>query len=142
MTRDRFLTALTRNAFLAVPLGFGFYTFLPRQVEGMWSAIDAYTLAFCFTFGGWVLEELLLMIPGIEVGAGRLVRLAGWFGGGLWVYEIGRRLWLAYGRSTLDLPALYWGGVLMVVIQLGAHALMRARGRGNFYSGGQVSGER
>jgi hypothetical protein len=138
MTQERFLAALTRNALLAAVPGALFYLFLPREVEAWWSFIDAYTLAFCFTFLGWVLEELLLMIPGIEEGAGRLVRLAGWFGGGLWIYEIGRRLWLAYGRDTLDLPALAWGGVFTVAMQLGAHAWLRARGRPNYFDGGQV----
>jgi hypothetical protein len=79
---------------------------------------------------------ILLMIPDIEVGIGRVVRLAGWFGGGVWIYEIARRIWLLYGRSTLDLPPLVWGGVFFVVLELVLHAVLRAQGKPNYYGTG------
>jgi len=136
MMRERFLTTLTRSTGLAVVVGVVLYFVLPRQVGGWWGLLDAFTLAFCFAFLGHYLELILLMIPDIEVGIGRLVRLAGWFGGGLWIYEIGRRIWLLYGRSTLDLPPLVWGGAFFVVLELVIHALLRAQGKPNYYSTG------
>ena len=139
MSRERFLTTLTRNTALAAVIGAALFFILPRQASGWWGFLDAFTLAFCFAFFGHYVEVLLLMVPGIDVGAGRLVRLAGWFAGGMWVYEIGRRLWLLYGRSTLDLPPLVWGGVFFVVLELVVHAVLRAQGKANFYMG---SGER
>jgi len=138
MSAERFTSALTRTTVLAIAIGAVLYLTLPREVSPWWSYVDAFTLAFCFTFLGHYVEVLLLMIPGIEVGAGRLVRMVGWFAGGLWVYEIGRRAWLLYGRSTGDLPPLLWGGLFFVVLELVVHALLRARGRPNFYSGGQA----
>jgi len=135
MNRERFLTTLTRNAALAAALAVVFYFALPRQANGWWGYFDAFTLAFCFTFLGHYVEVVLLMVPNIEVGAGRLVRLAGWFAGGMWIYVIGRRLWLLYGHSTLDLPALGWGGVFFVVLELAVHAVLRAQGKANFYNG-------
>jgi len=142
MSRERFLTTLARNTALAAVLGAAFYLILPRgEARGWWGYLDAFTLAFCFTFLGHYVEVVLLMVPAIEVGAGRLVRLAGWFAGGMWVYEIGRRLWLLYGRSTLDLPPLVWGGVGFVVLELALHARLRAAGKPNFYGGGAVSGK-
>ena len=135
MMRERFLTTLTRSAVLAAALGVVLYLVLPRQVGGWWAFLDAFSLAFCFTFLGHYVEVILLMIPDIQVGLGRVVRLAGWFGGGVWVYEIGRRLWLLYGRSTLDLPPLVLGGVFFVVLELVVHAMLRAQGKPNFYTG-------
>ena len=139
MSRERFLTTLARNTALAAVLGAAIYFILPRQANGWWGYLDAFTLAFCFTFLGHYVEVILLMVPDIGVGAGRLVRLAGWFAGGMWIYEIGRRLWLLYGSSTLGLPPLVWGGVFFVVLELVVHAVLRAQGKANFYMG---SGER
>jgi hypothetical protein len=136
MMRERFLTTLTRSTGLAVVLGVVLYFVLPRQGGGWWGLLDAFTLAFCFAFLGHYLELILLMIPDIEVGIGRVVRLAGWFGGGMWIYEIGRRIWLLYGRSTLDLPSLVWGGAFFVVLELVIHALLRAQGKPNYYGTG------
>ncbi len=134
--RERFFTTLTRSTVLATVLSVPIYFVLPRQVSAWWGLLDAFTLAFCFAFLGHYIEVILLMIPGIEVGIGRVVRLAGWFGGGMWIYEIGRRLWLLFGRSTLDLPPLVWGGAFFVVLELLIHAMLRAQGKPNYYSAG------
>src|SRR2546427_10376884 len=101
MMRERFLTTLTRSAALAAALGVVLYLVLPRQVGGWWAFLAAFSLAFCFTFLGHYVVVILLMIPEIPVGLGRVVRLAGWVGGGGWVYEIGRRLWRLYVRRAL-----------------------------------------
>jgi len=110
--------ALTRNTLLAIPLALVFFVTLPRQGAVGWDLLDDFTLAFSFTYVGYFVEVLLLKIPGIETGTGFLVRVLGWFAGGLWCYEVGRWALLAYGRDTTVLPALMWGGFWFVGLQL------------------------
>lgn len=135
MTREPFFTALTRNVLLAALLGVVFLVTLPRSGRGtlMWDYLDAFTLAFCFAFIGYYVEVALLKVPGIETGAGRLVRVLGWFAGGLWCYVVGRYLWTLYGRNVTELPGLVWGGVFFVALQLLLHAGLDRRGVANFY---------
>ncbi|MGH7569630.1 MAG: hypothetical protein ACREL9_11825 [Gemmatimonadales bacterium] len=133
MTREPFLTALTRNALLAVLLGVVFLVTLPRSDTLAWDYVDVFTLAFCFAFLGYYVEVLLLKVPGIDTGAGRLVRMLGWFAGGLWCYVVGRYLWILYGRHVAELPGLIWGGVFFVALQLLLHAGLDRRGVPNFY---------
>jgi hypothetical protein len=76
---------------------------------------------------------LLDRIPQIDVGVGRIVRLLGWFAGGLWCYLVARWLWTHYGRDVQDLPGLVWGGVFFVFLELFAHAIVKTRGRPSFY---------
>jgi hypothetical protein len=139
MTGERFLTALTRNAALAAVLAVLLLPFLPREGGLLWAALDAFALALCFTVLGYYVEVVLLKIPGIESGAGRLVRLTGWYAGGLWCYVAGRAVWRVLGRDTAGLPSLPWGGVALVALELVLHSLLRATGRPNFYSGGEGS---
>src|SRR5436309_2488918 len=61
---------------------------------------------------------LLIALPDIHSGAGPLVRLAGWFAGGLWCYVVARWLWIRFGRDLNELPGLLWGGVFLVVLEL------------------------
>ncbi len=113
------MKALTRNTLLAVPLGFLIYTtVLPHQGQVGWDLLDAFTLAFCFTYVGHWVEVWLLRVPGIETPIGKVIRVVGWFAGGLWCYEVGRWLLLLYGRNT---------GVV--------HGILQASGKPNFYSG-------
>ncbi len=117
------MKALTRNTLLAIPLALVFFVTLPRQGSLGWDLLDAFTLAFAFTYVGYWVEVLLLKIPGIETGTGFLVRLLGWFAGGLWCYELGRWALLAYGRDTTVLPPLLYGGFWFVALQLVLHIL-------------------
>jgi len=133
------MNALTRNTLLAVPLALVLFAALPRQGTLGWDLLDAFTLAFSFTFVGYFVEVLLLKIPGIETPSGRVIRVLGWFAGGLWCYEVGRWALLAYGRDTLGLPPLVWGGVFFVALQFALHGVLQASGKPNFYSG-QLSG--
>src|SRR5439155_7839173 len=103
MNRESFLTTLGRNALLAALLGLVLFAALPRGDGVLWDYFDVFTLAFCFTLVGHYIEVLLLRLPGIDTGAGRFVRLAGWFAGGLWCYVIGRWLWIQYRRDLADL---------------------------------------
>jgi hypothetical protein len=127
--------ALTRNTLLAVPLAFLFHSVLPHHGPLKWDLFDAFTLAFCFTYVGHWVEVWLLKIPGIETSAGKVIRVAGWFAGGLWCYEVGRWLLLLYGRDTRELPSLLWGGLFFVTMEFLVHAILQASGRPNFFSG-------
>lgn len=134
MTGERFLTALARNTGLALVLGVVFLLGLPRRAGSLgWDYLDAFTLAFCFTFFGYYVEVLLLKIPGIETGAGRLIRMAGWFAGGLWCFVAGRFLWVLYGRDPAELPRLAFGGVFLIGLELVLHAGLNAVGRPNLF---------
>jgi len=112
------MKALTRNTLLAIPLALVFFFTLPRQGAVGWDLLDDFTLAFAFTYVGYWVEVLLLKLPGIETGTGFLVRLLGWFAGGLWCYELGRWALLAYGRDTTLLPPLLYGSFWFIALQL------------------------
>ena len=112
------MKALTRNTLLAVPLALVFFLTLPRQGAIGWDLLDDFTLAFAFTYVGYWVDVLLLRVPGIETATGFLVRLLGWFAGGLWCYELGRWALLAYGRDTTVLPPLLYGGLWLVALEL------------------------
>ena len=129
------MKALTRNTLLAVPLALLVVVLLPRHGAFGWDFLDAFTLAFCFTYVGHLVEVALLKIPGIETPSGKFVRVLGWFAGGLWCYELGRWLLLLYGRDTSELPPLLWGGVFFVGLEFVVHGLLQASGKPNFYSG-------
>jgi hypothetical protein len=110
--------ALTRNTLLAIPLALIFFVTLPRQGTFGWDLLDDFTLAFAFTYVGYWVDKLLLRLPGIETGTGFLVRMLGWFAGGLWCYELGRWALLAYGRDTSVMPPLLYGGFWLVALEL------------------------
>ena len=133
MGAERFLTTLTRTTVAAGLVAVVFLFAVPRHAGLLWDSVDAFTVAFCFTFLGHYVDALLLRIPEIEVGVGRVVRVLGWFAGGLWCYVVARWLWTVYGRDLHDLPAPLWGGVFFVGLELVVHAAMKARGRRSFY---------
>jgi hypothetical protein len=122
---------LTRNTLLALPLAFAIAAALP----GGFDLLDGFIIAFFFTYGGHWVEVLLLKIPGIETGGGKLVRVVGWFAGGLWCYVLARWVLVASGRDTSLLPSLVWGGLFFVALEFLVHALLQAAGKPNFYSG-------
>ena len=115
---EPFLKTLTRATVLAGALGIVFLLAFPRHASLASDFVDAFSVAFCFTFLGHYVDRLLLALPGIRTGAGPMVRMVGWFAGGLWCAVIARWLWMQYGRDLSDLPALVWGGVLLVVLEL------------------------
>lgn len=139
MSREPFLTTLGRNTVLAALIGLVFFAVLPRSDGLLLDYFDVFTLAFCFALIGHYIEVLLWRLPGINTGAGKLVRLAGWFAGGLWCYVIARWLWLQYRRDLADLPGLIWGGVFLVVLELVLHLLLKKQGKPNFYGFQQPS---
>jgi hypothetical protein len=129
------MKALTRNTLLALPLALVVFLMLPRHGTLGWDLFDAFTLTFCFTYVGHLVEVLLLKLPGIETPTGKVIRVCGWFAGGLWCYEVGRWLLLLYGRDTHTLPPLLWGGLFFVGLQFVVHGVLQAAGKPNFYSG-------
>jgi hypothetical protein len=129
------MKALTRNTLLALALALLLAAVLPGHGAFGWQFLDAFTLAFSFTYVGHLVESLLLKIPGIETPSGKIVRVLGWFAGGLWCYELARWVLLLYGRNTAELPSLLWGGVFFVGLEFVVHGLLQASGKPNFYSG-------
>ena len=114
---EPFLKTLTRTTVVAGALGVVFLLALPRHASLASDFVDAFTVAFCFTFLGHYVDRLLLALPGIRAGAGPLVRMVGWFAGGLWCAVIARWMWMQYGRDLRELPGLIWGGVLLVALE-------------------------
>lgn len=129
------MKALTRNTLLAIPVALAISAALPKHGTLAWDLLDAFTLAFAFTYGGHWVEVLLLKIPGIETGSGKIVRVLGWFAGGLWCYVLARWALLLYGSDTRALPPLLWGGLAFVAMEFVVHGLLQASGKPNFYSG-------
>ena len=124
MTGDRW-TRMLQRIVLGVALGVVLTALLPRQGALGWDFFDALTVACCFTLLGALVDAALLALPGIDVGAGPLVRLVGWFAGGLWCAVVARWLWQQFGRDLADLPAVWWGGVLLVLSEGGRAVLAR-----------------
>jgi len=124
---EPFSKLLTRSTLGALALGAVLVVALPRHGSLGADFVNTFSVAFCFTFFGSYIDALLLALPDIRIGVGRLVRVAGWFAGGLWCYVAARWLWLKFGRDLGELPGLVWGGVLLVVLQ---PLMNRAAGRG------------
>src|SRR5438477_11088754 len=135
------MKALTRNTLLAIPLALVVSAAIPGQGAIGLDFLDAFTVAFCFTYVGHLVEVLLLKITGIETPGGKIVRVFGWFAGGLWCYELGRWALLLYGRNTGELPPLMWGGVFFVGLEFVVHGFLQASGKPNFYSGQLLESE-
>jgi hypothetical protein len=123
--------ALTRNTLLAVVVAVVVSLVLPSSYD----FLDAFTIAFSFCYVGYLVEKALLKLPGIETGGGRVIRVLGWFAGGLWCYVLGRWALVAYGKDTSQLPSLLWGGLFFVGLQFLVHGILQASGKPNFYSG-------
>lgn len=135
------MNALTRNTLLSIPLALVIWAVVPHHGSFGWDYLDAFTIAFSFTYIGHLVEVLLLKLPGIETSSGKVVRVVGWFAGGLWCYVLARWALLAYGRNTSELPSLIWGGLFFVALQFLVHGLLQASGKPNFYSGQLVESE-
>src|SRR5258707_11485637 len=129
------MKALPRNTLLAAPLALLLAAVLPGHGTFGWQFLDAFTIAFSFTYVGHLVETLLVKIPGIETPGGKIVRVLGWFAGGLWCYVLARWALALYGRDTRELPSLMWGGLFFVGLEFLVHALLQASGKPNFYSG-------
>ena len=96
-------------------------------------------LALWFSLGGHYVELAFLNRLRARVSQGRLtqagLRLLVWFAGGVVLYV----LMAASARILpLDPPPLrmwWYGGFLLIGVELAVHGLLAVRGRPNFYSG-------
>ena len=129
------MKALTRSTLLAIPVALVIYAMSPKHGNTAWDLLDAFTLAFAFTYVGYWVEVWLLKIPGIETGTGKIVRVFGWFAGGLWCYVLARWVLTLYGRDTRELLPLIWGGLGFVALEFVLHGVLQASGKPNFYTG-------
>jgi len=112
---EPFIKTLTRSTIVAGALGIVFLLAFPRHASLLSDFVDVFTVAFCFTFLAPYVDRLLLGVPGIRTGVGPVVRVVGWFAGGLWCAVIARWLWMNLGRDLGELPGLIWGGVFLVI---------------------------
>ena len=115
MGGEPFFKTLTRTTVVAGALGIVLLVAFPRHASFFSDFVDVFTLAFCFTFLAPYVDRLLLAVPGIRTGVGPVVRVLGWFAGGLWCAVIARWLWMNLGRDLGELPGLIWGGVFLVI---------------------------
>ncbi|HYK83323.1 MAG TPA: hypothetical protein VEU55_09285 [Gemmatimonadales bacterium] len=114
---EPFWGTLTRTTLAALVLGGAFLLALPRHGALAVDFVDAFSVAFCFTFLGHYIDALLDAVPEIGTGVGHVVRVAGRFAGGLWCYVVARWLWMKVGRDLNDLPGLAWGGVFLLALE-------------------------
>jgi hypothetical protein len=115
---EPFIKTLTRSTIVAGVLAVVLLVALPRHASLFSDFVDVFSVAFCFAFLAPYVDAVLLALPEIRSGVGPMVRVIGWFAGGLWCGVIARWLWMQYGRDLRDLPGLVWGGVLLVVLEL------------------------
>jgi len=113
---EPFLKTLTRTTIVAGVLGLVLLLALPRHASLFFDFVDVFTVAFCFAALAPYVDRLLLALPGIRTGVGPVVRIVGWFAGGLWCSVIARWLWMQLGRDLGELPGLVWGGVFLVLL--------------------------
>ena len=126
---------LVRNVALAAGVGVVFA--LQRHRLGLLLPIAA--LALWFSLGGHYVELAFLTGLRARFSQGRLpqagLRLLVWFAGGVVLYV----LMAASARILpLDPPPLrmwWYGGLLLIGVELAVHGLLAVRGRPNFYSG-------
>src|SRR2546426_8031468 len=104
MMRERFLTTLTRSAALAAALGVVLYLVLPRQVGGWWAFLDAFSLAFCFTFLATTAEWSSSTYPAFKRASGGEAASPGGFEAVRGAMPTGRSPGLSNGSGTVDLP--------------------------------------
>ena len=126
---------LVRNVALAA--GVGVVIALQRHRLRLLLPIAA--LALWFSLGGHYVELAFLNGLRARISQGRLIqvglRLLVWFAGGVVLYVL-----MAASARVLPLEApplrMWWyGGLLLIGVELAVHGLLAMRGRPNFYSG-------
>jgi len=126
---------LARN--VAIAAGVGVVLALQRHRLRLLLPIAA--LALWFSLGGHYVELAFLNSVRARFSQDRLtqagLRLLVWFGGGVGLYVL-----MAASARLLPLeppPLRMWwyGGLLLIGVELAVHGLLAVRGRRNFYSG-------
>jgi len=127
---------LARNVALAAGVGVVF----ALQRHSLRLVLPVAALALWFSLGGHYVELAFLKGLRARLSQGRLtqaaLRLLVWFAGGVVLY-----VFMAASARVLLLEApplrMWWyGGVLLIGVELAVHGLLAMRGRPNFYSGG------
>ena len=126
---------LVRNVSLAAGVG----ALLALQRHSLRLFLPVAALALWFSLGGHYVELAFLNSLRVRLSQGRLtqvaLRLLVWFAGGVVLYVL-----MAASARVLPLEApplgMWWyGGVLLIGVELAVHGLLAVRGRPNFYSG-------
>jgi len=126
---------LARNVALAASVG----VVLAVQRHSLRLVLPIAALALWFSLGGHYVELAFLNGLRARISKGRLtqvaLRLLVWFAGGVVLYVL-------MGASAhvlrLDAPPLrmwWYGGLLLIGVELAVHGLLAMRGRPNFYNG-------
>jgi hypothetical protein len=126
---------LARNVALAAGVG----AVLAVQRHSLRLLLPVAALALWFSLGGHYVELAFLSGLRGRISQGRLtqvaLRLSVWFAGGVVLY-----LLMAASARFLPLQAppmrrWWYGGVLLVGVELAVHGLLAVRGRPSFFSG-------
>ena len=140
--REALSTTLARNGVIALAVGAA----LTRGRGGVTGWLLTSTLLLWPTLGGHYIDVgylngLRRWLPTTR-GTQQAARLLVWFVGGValgvGIWVSGAALARASGRGWLlpkTRPAWWIGGLALVGIELVAHAVLRLRGRPNFYDG-------
>src|SRR5437870_13810900 len=132
---EPFRRALARNVALAAVAG----AVLALQRHNLGLLLPIAALALWFSLGGHYVELAFLNGLRARIPQGRLtqvgLRLVVWFTGGVVLYVL-----MAASARALPLEApplrMWWyGGLLLIVVELAVHGLMAMRGKPSFYSG-------
>ena len=132
---DPLWRTLARNVALAAGVGVVF----ALQKHRLKLLLPIAALALWFSLGGHYVELAFLNGLRARIPQGGLIqaglRLVVWFAGGVVLY-----LLMATSAHALPLEAppvrMWWyGGLLLIVVELAVHSLMAMRGKPNFYTG-------
>ena len=132
---EPFRRALARNVALATVVGAG----LALQRHDLKLLLPVAALALWFSLGGHYIELTFLNGLRARMPQGRLaqrvIRLLVWFSGGVLLY-----VGMAATARALPIEApplrLWWyGGFLLIAVELVVHAVLAIRGLSNFYNG-------
>jgi len=126
---------VARNVALAV--GFGVVFALQRHRLRLLFPIAA--LALWFSLGGHYVELAFLNGLRPRFSQGRLtqagLRLVVWFAGGAVLYVLMAASARIFSLEPPPLRMWWYGGVLLIGVELAVHGLLAVRGRPNFYRG-------
>lgn len=132
--REPLIRTLARNLAIAAAVG-GAFAVRERSIA-LWLPISV--LALWFSLGGHYVELLFLHLirPRIRVGTARFVwRLVVWFLGGAILYTCMAVTARALPVVPPQVRMWWFGGLLLIGIELIVHAVLAFRSLPNFYRG-------
>ena len=132
---EPFRRAFARNVALAAVVG----AVLALQRHDLELLVPLATLALWFSLGGHYIELAFLNGLRARIPPGRLrqavVRLLVWFGGGVLLYVSMAATARALPIEAPPLRLWWYGGFLLIGVELAVHAVLAIRGLPNFYNG-------